>query len=738
MDIYNRLTQKRGDSKELMECMEQTVKELISKNTDVEHPGMLLGDIQSGKTRGFTGIIALGFERKYDITVVLTKGTRALVRQTVQRFKSEFSEFEEEDILRVFDVMEIPEDLNEYVIEKQKLILVVKKEDDNIRRLKTLFFSTYPSLSKKNVLIVDDEADFVSIGYRKVKSESGEKEVDLNVISKQISDFRKTLTDDSDYLQVTATPYSLYLQPEKIALKETVFAPMKPKFTVLLPIHSKYIGSNYYFEESKKPDSPAQYLFQAIEEDELKTLGKTHGKILDNTLNSPSIKSLRSAILNYLVASCIRTLQSEKEGIKNYKSSFIVHTETAKTKHENQASVIKNLIDSLKVEGAIKSTFLRDRLNESYSNLKLSLSLTDFYIPDFESVFNKACEYIRYITIRKINSDNDVISLLNFATGELKLESPLNVFVGGQILDRGITIQNLIGFFYGRNPGRMQQDTVMQHARIFGARSLEDMAVTRLYTTQRIYESMRRMHDSDKALRKAFEEGGINQKVAFIQKSDDGKIIPCNPSKLLISNTVTLKPKGTLTVYGFQTKAKTRISSTVEDISKIILSLADGDDVYNPFLITLEQALNFIDLVYSTFDSEQNLGGATKEEFKAALEYTSKQTKDDSLKGKVFCFSNTKPKNNARFKDNQRGLMFNDVGYDGRTDALEARKVAREIPCLFLSYQTGSKDQDWRDANFYWPVLFIQEKLITSIFTTEADPGEESDELTADTGPMYK
>jgi hypothetical protein len=63
----------------------------------------------------------------------------------------------------------------------------------------------------------------------------------------------------------------------------------------------------------------------------------------------------------------------------------------------------------------------------------------------------------------------------------------------------------------------------MQHARIFGARSLEDMAVTRLYTTERIHEAMRRMHESDKALRKAFEEGGPRQRVAFIQKAEDGK-----------------------------------------------------------------------------------------------------------------------------------------------------------------------------------------------------------------------
>lgn len=740
MGIYERLTQKRGDSQKLKECMEQTIDELLQNKTDVEHPGMLLGDIQSGKTRGFTGIIALGFDKKYDVTVVLTKGTRALVKQTVQRFKSEFQEFEEEDILRVFDVMEIPDDLNEYVIERQKLIFVVKKEDDNINRLKKLFFETYLSLQQKKVLIVDDEADFVSIGYRSKKNKDGENEIDISVISRQISDFRKSLPAGSDYLQVTATPYSLYLQPDDIVIKETVIAPMRPKFTVVLPRHDKYIGSNYYFEESKNPDSPAQYLFQAIDEEELKALSKTHGKILENVLNSPAVYHFRTAIVNYVVASCVRILQSEGLGKANYKSSFIVHTETGRLKHENQSNLVNRLVDSLKVEGRMKSSLLRERLLESYDNIKLSVSLTSFSLPSFEDTFERACEYVRYITIRKVNSDNDVLSLLNISTGELRLESPLNIFIGGQILDRGITIQNLIGFFYGRNPKRMQQDTVMQHARIFGARSLEDMAVTRLYTTNRIYEAMRRMHESDKALRNAFEEGGPHQKVAFIQRSADGKIIPCSPNKLLNSNTVTLKPGGTLPVYGFQTKAKIHISSIVKNIREILVELG-GENIEAPFLIPVGVAQDLIDRVYETFEDEEHIYGCTKDEFKAALDYTANLTKDKKSKGHLYCFSNNKQKNSGRFKENQRGKMFNDVCYDGRTDAKKAREVANDVPCLFLSFQEGSKENDWKDAPFYWPVLFLQNNLVTSIFTTDTDPGSEIDDdedNTDDTGPLHK
>ena len=50
------------------------------------------------------------------------------------------------------------------------------------------------------------------------------------------------------------------------------------------------------------------------------------------------------------------------------------------------------------------------------------------------------------LMITKVNSDNDIKNLLD-DEGQLKLRTPLNVFIGGQILDRGITINNLIGFY---------------------------------------------------------------------------------------------------------------------------------------------------------------------------------------------------------------------------------------------------------------------------------------------------
>lgn len=53
---------------------------------------------------------------------------------------------------------------------------------------------------------------------------------------------------------------------------------------------------------------------------------------------------------------------------------------------------------------------------------------------------------ITEVDIKEVNSDKDIEKLLDANTGELKLENSLTIFVGGQVLDRGITIPSLISF----------------------------------------------------------------------------------------------------------------------------------------------------------------------------------------------------------------------------------------------------------------------------------------------------
>lgn len=89
-------------------CIENTVKRLLTTNTSAEKPGMLLGKIQSGKTKTFLAIMALAFDNKFDIAIILTKGTKALARQTLERVRQEYARFYKKDLLQIYDIMTVP------------------------------------------------------------------------------------------------------------------------------------------------------------------------------------------------------------------------------------------------------------------------------------------------------------------------------------------------------------------------------------------------------------------------------------------------------------------------------------------------------------------------------------------------------------------------------------------------------------------------------------------------------
>src|SRR5947209_16442922 len=121
---YTKLAQGRGDDQDLQKCVRKTVEQLLKENTSTGKPGILLGKIQSGKTRAFLGVIALAFDKGYDVAVVLTKGTVSLAQQTLNRVRSDFKPFIDDDAVQVFDIMNLPANLTTYEL-SQKLIFVV-------------------------------------------------------------------------------------------------------------------------------------------------------------------------------------------------------------------------------------------------------------------------------------------------------------------------------------------------------------------------------------------------------------------------------------------------------------------------------------------------------------------------------------------------------------------------------------------------------------------------------------
>lgn len=678
-------------SEKLKNCIEASVKKLDEIG---QNPLMLLGKIQSGKTRAFIGVISLAFDNGYDFAIVLTKNSNALAKQTVSRMNSEFSEFIDDDELDVYDIIKMPDKLSRYELGK-KMILVVKKQHKNLPKLLE-FIKTYAVADTKKCLVIDDEADFTSVGFDKDKES---EEFDLRVIASQINDLRIKL--ESKFIQVTATPYSLFLQPNDIFIRGEVIERVKPMHTILVPHGQEYIGGDFYFNDLINQDKDD--LYYRIYEDELEILKKHDRRRLkeEEALTSNKIEGLRSAIINFMVGGCIRILQSgEKAGKNDNKFSFIVHTETAKASHARQLDLIDSLIEQIEIAVENDSEVINELVNKSYSEFTKVILKQGSYLPEKTQVFEcfKAAVCEEWVSSIGVNSEHDIDTLLD-DDGQLKRRTPLTIFVGGQILDRGITIANLIGFYYGRRPKKSQQDTVLQHSRMFGYRKKEDLAVTKFYTTIDLYERMVMINDFDNNLRQDIENNVIEHGIYFISRDVKGKVIPCSPNKIALSNTRVIKKGKSVHPVGFSTFSNTRIKSNVKKIEDILRKY--NGEISGEYLINKEDALKIIEYSYDCLEIE-NEHTFSHESFKAVLNHLSK---DDVY---VVCGLNREI---SKF----RAHRYSNIPYS-EGDKTRASQNAINRPALILTRQIGTKELGWSDAPFWWPALIVQENAPTSVY----------------------
>lgn len=701
---------------ETFSAAEGVVKSLIEKQTTDERPGMLLGKVQCGKTRTFISAIALAFDNEFDVVVILTKNSTALARQTFERLQQEFKQFIDEDRLDVHDIMTIPSRMSSYELNK-KIAIVAKKETRNLDRLTSFFDETASVLKNRRVLIVDDEADYASIGFA---SRNGS--IEVNTIAVKISELRHLLTRSS-YLQVTATPYSLYLQPETIDVPNSPdFRPVRPAFTQLVPVPSGYIGGNYYFGSNARSDIPTMesQLHHGVSSKELTTLSKRDGRRLriEDVLTSNAIEMLRHAIMTFVCGGIIRRLQQQENGESPQKYSFLFHTERAKGAHAWQEEVVGAIVEKASASIISGDGVVESLLEDSYKDLGISIELNGDFLPPLDAVIHEArAAFSDETIINKVNSDEQVAAMLD-GSGQLKLRCPYNIFIGGQVLDRGVTLANLIGFYYGRRPQRAQQDTVLQHSRMFGFRPPADMAVTRFYTQNDILQTLFDIEEFDSALRDSIENRNSDV-VQFIQRSANGRIVPCSPNKIRLSDVKAIRPFKRILPIGFQTGYKSTIAGIVQKIDEQLARLGIVPDT--PSLVDASQAARILKMIEKTlvFDPDDGVSfDWTSAD--AIVRYLSNLTDDRELKGKTWIILRT-GRNSGRLASTGSHAKFIETPDTSSSDGQLARSMAIANPALLLLRQSGDAAKGWRDASFYWPVIFAPSITPVSVYVESAD-----------------
>src|SRR5262249_19389789 len=157
-----------------------------------------------------------------------------------------------------------------------------------------------------------------SIGYAKKVGL-----LEARKIALQISELRSAI-HQSSFLQVTATPYSLYLQPIEIEVANvTEFKPTRPAFTKLVPVPLDYVGGEVYFGERSRSeaDTVESLIHHTVDHREFDRLKKQDGRSfsLDDVLTTKTLAGYRTAIVTFVVGGTILRLNGKNASQKDKK-----------------------------------------------------------------------------------------------------------------------------------------------------------------------------------------------------------------------------------------------------------------------------------------------------------------------------------------------------------------------------------------------------------------------------------
>lgn len=720
-NFYQQKLDQCNYDEKLQKCIKDTCEYCITNTFGADEekkkqPIMMLGKIQSGKTRAFIGLIALAFDNDFDMVFILTKNSKALIQQTESRMKQEFKKFVKDNEVFITNIMRTNSRIRGYQLEK-KNIVIAKKQKDNLSKV-IKFIEDYSINQNKKCLVIDDEADTTGIGYSK---EKGSDEFDLRMVASKVDEIRGTL-DGCVFVQVTATPYALYLQPEFNEDDEP--KPIKPIKTILVPFSKEYIGGDYYFLKSKEEGHPAQFLFEPMSEDEhsLVSVQRRKGKKskIDDRRSLKEEKILTSedklpifkrGIINFIVGGIV--LREIYKANSHY--AYVIHTATQTGSHVSLQGIAETFLEQIRDRNKNTQMFVERLLKQSFDDIQQSVLAYNLNMPTFNIIQNKFYDAIdrEYYSIDVVNSDNQVEVLLDEDTGELNLSTPFSIFVGGQVLDRGVTIPNMIGFYYGRNPRTMQQDTVLQHSRMFGYRK-ELLPVTRFYTTQRIHSNMEKITEIDMALREDIDNGRQGDGVYFITHKDQnkefekGRIKPCSPDKIRVSDIILLKPHRYVLPIGFTPVNKTIYTKIDKEIEEILQDAGNTQDYFKA-QFKVEEVEKLIRLAYATIEKDD---GSERfipvEEFITTLKY---------MCGDANALNIVVKKNKDTAKLRKKGRI-QDTPVTGDMEGIEAKKMAIDTPSVILLQENGN-DKDWKYRSFWWPILVSPQNVPKTIYASK-------------------
>lgn len=478
----------------------ETFGKLLSQidNPNETNNSLLVGKVQSGKTSNLELLTALAFDNGYKVLVIYGGYDDSLLKQTTDRFRATFDSPSEPDysneVPAIFSTSEKnPLDLTEEIFKElldcKPVIFVSMKRPAAMKKINMLF-SQFDMVKIKS-FIIDDEGDQASLNTAKDKKNDG------SATYKQIVEMKRNLKNPL-YLSVTATPQAnIYLDN---------FSAVKPASIHLIRPGIGYTGGDIYHLNDDN------HIIEVIDE-------------MDEETMTFLPESLKEAIRYFIIGSAVKN-KLKANNAKSY-SDMIIHSVREVSQHKEIYSCVSSFLDNYKNAFRNNNSDIElyfDELKKVYDvyldeNYRIKFS--------FESLKEEIKNVVAKIYIILKNSAGKNTQ----GNEKLKLH---RIWIGGDLLQRGLTFSDLITTYFTRWPknGGGNMDTNLQRARWFGYR-YKYIDLCKIFTTKEIAIEFSNLAEMENNIWEQFDEvenGALNIEDIIIE-AENTKQSPTSKNK---------------------------------------------------------------------------------------------------------------------------------------------------------------------------------------------------------------
>ncbi|WP_084479315.1 Z1 domain-containing protein [Nesterenkonia sp. AN1] len=485
-NTYKRLLQVEDRPSKMIRTLEDDVKNILDLAGDptVEgqwhRQGLVMGDVQSGKTSNFIGLMNMAADAGFGLFIVVGGHTEDLRSQTQERVDDGFIGRRSFDIdtrnqshqqlrgvgkirRRNQSVISGTTVESDFVAKSDRtqlgdldssvtapVVLVVKKNSRILEKVAAwLKTAAGGGTLSTPLMFIDDESDYASVNTNKKDQE------EATAVNRAIRSILDT-SQRTSYIGFTATPFAnVLINPDA----EGDLFPHHFIYSLYAP--SNYLGAQTYFGE----DSSEKYARNDVKDAE-KAFPFRH-KSTHKVSELPG--SLEQAIDAFIIACAVTDIETgaraPRSMLVNVSRFREVQSQVHKLVEDHLAavvSVIRNMTPE-SIEG-LEGPVLLQRLHKSWLR---EYSTTGCTWADIASVLPDAVEAIE---TELVNGDT---AKQRAQSAEVRARSQndlgrRSIAVGGTILSRGLTLDGLvISYFYQRT---QLSDTLLQMGRWFGYR----------------------------------------------------------------------------------------------------------------------------------------------------------------------------------------------------------------------------------------------------------------------------